>query len=147
MKSHNLFSKESKADNKILKNFESFIEWMNKDVGSFEKISEEDIALFFAEEFEYCTNDKITATTPHELSENIKVAKTKYQKAYISSDITILTIEDNTVKANYKVTFIDINGMTRDDTNSINVTFNQDGKVDKFHQSYSIQPPMNKLGH
>lgn len=142
MQRNTLFSTEVKADGNVEKYFERFIHWMNG-MGNFEKISEQDIQEHFSDTFEYSTNDKINATNVHELYARIQNSKTKYRTAYIHFPIKDLEIKNNEAKASYQVTFVDIDGNSRDDTNTINVNFNKDGKVDKFHQTYKISPPVN----
>ena len=118
-----------------------FIHWLNA-VGSYEKISERDIADYFAPSFKYIVNGKIGAINATQLHKRYVLSQQQYQLAYIQFPLTDILIDCNKAALQYTVTYVDKRGVHRTSHNTAIVKYNDHGKIDVFSQSYDIGTPL-----
>ena len=117
------------------------IHWLNS-VGSFERISQQDISNYFAPAFKYTLNGTLGAVNASDLHERYIFAKNYYKSAFIQFPIKDILIDCNKAALQYTVTFVDQKGIHRISHNTSIVKYNENGKIDEFSQSYDIRTPL-----
>ncbi|AUH73403.1 hypothetical protein [Legionella sainthelensi] len=120
-----------------------FVEWLDSTGRCGFKRTQKEIEAYFSRDFKYSVNDNLVAQDAQSLCERFVIASKKYELSYIHFPLLeALQVSDNLATAKFKVTFIEKYGERKDTVNTIQIKFEQDGKVKEFLQSFN--PPMSK---
>lgn len=144
MQRNNLFS-EKKTDDISKQRAEKFIHWLNEAGLKGFNVSKDSINEFFAKEFIYEVNDQTGPHNADELMDRFMNAHKVYQKAFIHFPLLELQVKDNQLTAKYKATFIDKNNQAQETSNSIQATFDEQGKVKALFQAFNPPLKVNDL--
>lgn len=119
-----------------------FLHWLDS-TGNFAPLmTQAEINKYFAADFKKYTNGKVVATDNTSFYQRYLLAKKLYQSMHIQFPLQAVVVHDNQADLKYEVIFVDKKGKQIITQNTGTITFNQDGKVIEFANSFAIGDPL-----